>query len=220
MDAAHLLKPGRLIALGTALRPDAHRIPAGEAETLARAGEILAEAERQAAEIAEEAKRGYERECRRGFETGRAEGQAAVLKRVLEEQAVLDRNLADLEQDIAELAISVARAVIGKAAEGEVALALAQRALREMRREKRAELRVAPPLVAEVRARIESILGEFPEIELVNVVEDSSLEAGKVVLESKLGRVDADVEMLLAEFDAHLARILRQRAALRDSSGG
>lgn len=216
MENALFLKSGRLSDLGTSLAPGAHRIPARAANTLQGAEEIIAAAEAKAERIVQEAQEVYESEKARGFAEGKAEGSAALLKKVMEEQAALDRGLAEMEAEIAKLSITVARAVIGEAAAEDVAVALTQRALREMRRQKRADLHVAPHLVEKVKERVDRILQDFPEVELLNVVEDSALAEGIVVLESKVGRVDADVEVLLAEFDAHLARITRGRAVKGD----
>lgn len=213
MAAPQLLKAGRLAELGASLGPGPQRVTAAEARALLGAEEIVAAAEARAAAIVEEAARLREEERRRGYEEGLAEGRAEVLRGLLAEQADLDRELAGLEAGVAATALTIARAVIGEVADPDLAASLAARALHEMRRERRADLRVAPALAAELRARLPEILEGFPEVEVVDVIEDGDLEGASVILESRVGRVEADLERVLARFEDGLARTVRDRAA-------
>ncbi|MEM8596895.1 MAG: FliH/SctL family protein [Pseudomonadota bacterium] len=220
MASAHLLKPGRLAELGATLAPGAARMPAQEVDALVRAEAIVAEAEARATTIVAEAETVRQAERERGLEEGRAAGREEMLAAVLNSQAKADRAIASLEREVAGLALDIARAVIGEAAQADVAAALTSRALREMRRERRADLRIDPALAAEMQERIAGIVDEFPEVELVDVIEDSALSGPHVVLESRVGRVDAHVDRILSEIANQLANALQARGATTGESAG
>jgi type III secretion protein L len=73
--------------------------------------------------------------------------------------------------------------------------------MKQMRREKVAELRVSSSLHEHFRARISAIASEFPEVRLVDVVEDSTLEPSRVILETSIGRVDGDIAQRLDDLE-------------------
>jgi len=74
-------------------------------------------------------------------------------------------------------------------------------ALKQMRREKKAELRVAPEQYAELRDRIEDIRKDFPEIQLIDVVEDPALKPPQIVVETSIGRVEGDLGRHIEELE-------------------
>jgi flagellar biosynthesis/type III secretory pathway protein FliH len=62
------------------------------------------------------------------------------------------------------------------------------------------------------RTAIASITREFPEIELVDVVEDAALTAPQIVLETSIGRVEGDFGHRVGELEEILRTATSQRA--------
>ncbi|MEL6773523.1 MAG: FliH/SctL family protein [Pseudomonadota bacterium] len=211
MDNGRFVVPGGLAALGASLGPDAQVMPAAEAEGLASAAAVLKAAQDKAAEIESAAVHAFITEKARGHAEGLAEGRAAALAELLADQARLDTALAEMESGLKDVAMTVARGVIGAAADADVAEALIKGALTKMRREARAELRVAASVAEEIRGRLDGIVAGFPEIELIDLIPDQDLQPGEIILESRIGRVDADVEALIAAFDGLLERGVQAR---------
>jgi len=69
---------------------------------------------------------------------------------------------------------------------------LVRTALGQMRREKKAELRVSSAQFAGMKARMDDFLADFPGIDFIDVIEDETLTAPNIVLESAIGHVSGD----------------------------
>jgi len=171
-------------------RDEARRI-VEEAE--AEAGRLVGDAEREAGELREAARR-------EGLEAGRAE-VAALLTRAA---ALRDRSLEDAERETAELALAVARRVIGEE------LRIAPDHVRSIVREVLGRARRAREVVVTVHPEdaetLRSMQAEADGARF-EVREDPSLTRGGCVVRTDLGELDARVEVQL---DA-LARALGAR---------
>ncbi|HSM92057.1 MAG TPA: FliH/SctL family protein [Anaeromyxobacteraceae bacterium] len=163
----------------------------------ARARAMLADAERDAARILASAA-----EVRlAAVAAGHAEGMAtaaAALARVAE---VREERLAALDGIVAEVALDVARRVIGEAlaANAEAVRAMARRALRAAASGGDVVLRVASADLTTVR-EAHGDLAALVERGSLTVLEDPSLARGEVVVESAGGRVDARIDAQLDAF--------------------
>lgn len=195
----------RLSELGYVLPAGAQVLDVADVEALEVSTGLVRAAEERAAMILDGAEAAREAEKRRGYAAGREEAGREALRRLLDEGAALDAGLAALEGDIAALVASCVRRLMSDFDDLARAESVVRDALKRMRREKRAELRVSPAQFSAFKASVGALVAEFPEMELVDVVEDSSLAAPAVVLESRVGRVEADVS---AELDA-LEALLR-----------
>lgn len=191
----------RLKEFGFDLPSGCHVLPDDTVRALDAAAEIVRSAEARACDMSERAELAFEQRRRDGYEAGLDEARRESLRRLLAENAQLDAGLRACEADLARLVASCARKLLGDFDDGARAEAVVRDALRRMRREKRAELRVAPEQAAALRSRLGAILAEFPEIELVDVVPDAALTPPRIVLESRIGRVEGDFAARLAELD-------------------
>jgi type III secretion protein L len=116
-----------------------------------------------------------------------------------------------VERDLAAVVAASVRKLIDTFDDATRAEAVVRGALRQMRREKKAELRVSTEQLAHFRDAIGAIIKEFPEVELVDVIEDTSLTAPQVVLETSIGRVEGDFGQRLKELDEILRTAASQR---------
>lgn len=191
----------RLRELGFRLPAGASIIPKEEFRPVEDASALLAEAEARAREIVAGAEAAYQRECERGYQDGLARANLEAAERLLRESDILDAKLRDVEHDLANVVAASVRKLTDTFDDVARAEAVVRGALKEMRKERRAELRVAPEQLAHFRAAIGRIISEFPEVELVDVVEDSSLQAPQVVLETSVGRVEGDFGRTIDELE-------------------
>jgi type III secretion protein L len=207
----------RLSNLGFRLAAGAHVLKRDDFTAIEEATSLLADAEEKAAAIVRESEEAYEREKLRGYQDGLAEAGIESVERLLRESHVLDQNLARIERDLSRLVAGSVRKLIDGFDDETRAEAVVTAALKQMRREKRAELRVPIALYEHFRTRIGAITKEFPEIDLVDVVEDPGLAATQIVVETSIGRVDADLSQRLDDLESAIRSTHTQVAA--DAAG-
>ena len=194
----------RLKDIGVRLEPGVHIVPAQDFTAVEEANRVLEAAEERASAIVEDARRVYAEEKIRGYDDGRADAQLDAFERLLAEQRTLDTALQGVENDLARLVETCVRKLIHSFDESARAESVVRQALSKMRREKRVELRVPSSLYAFFRASIDTIRTDYPEVELVDVVEDDSLDAEQIVVETSIGRVDGNLGRRLEELNVIL----------------
>lgn len=199
----------RLAELGFALPEGLHILPAATFAPVAEATQLVADARARAEEIVEEARTERENERRRGFEEGLLEGRLRAARETLRQSADLDARLQALERELSAIVLASMRKLVDGFDADARAMAVVRGALKQMRREKKAELRISSEQVGYFRARVSAILAEFPGFELIEVVEDASLSVPRVVVETSIGRVEGDLGSRLDE----LAGIVREIAS-------
>ncbi len=206
----------QLKELGFRLEAGIHLLPRRMVGAMDEASALVEAARRQATEIVADAEQAFAREKARGYEEGRAQAGREAAARLLDENALLDLRLREIEDELAGIVIACVRKLVQGFGDDEQAASLVRAALVQMRREKRAELRVAPAQYAAMREGIGRIVADFPEVELVDVVEDATLSPPRIVLETAIGRVEGD---LGRDLEA-LERIVRACALAGDGQAG
>jgi type III secretion protein L len=191
----------RLNEFGFKLAAGAHIVRRSDYTALSEANQILSEAEAASNKIRHQANEAYQREKRRGYEDGLREARIESVGQLLQESRDLDQGLQAIERDLSRLVVACVRKFIDGFDNVVRAEAFVQAAMKQMRREKAAELRVPTALYAHFREKIGAIASEFPEIKLVDVVEDSTLEPSRLILETSIGRVDGNIAQRLADLE-------------------
>lgn len=192
----------RLSELGYALAPGPQLLAPEAVEPVAAATGLLREAEARAAAIVRAAEDAYARRSDEGYADGLARAKLAAVERLLEESAALDAGLRATEAEMARIVAACLRKLVDDYDDQARIQATVRGALRQMRREQRSELRVSSAQFAAVKAGIDRIVAEFPDVELVDVVEDAALVPPQIVLESPVGRVEVEFGMSLAALEA------------------
>ena len=192
----------RLSDLGFRLAAGAHVIKRAELSAVDEATRLLGEAERRAAEIVADAQKAYEDEKLRGYQDGLANAKIEAVQRLLDESAVLDQSLVAIERDLSRITAASVRKLIDEFDDKARAEAVIRVALKQMRREKRAELRVSSRLYEHFRGRIGEIMKDFPEVDLVDVVGDPALDPSQIILETSIGRVDGDLGARIEDLES------------------
>ena len=196
----------RIGELGASLASGPFVIPAQRFEPIDAATRLLQEAEARARQIVADAEQAYRDEQKRGYDDGLAEARLGTVERLLAENRSLEIGLQNFEHDLSRIVMSCVRKLVDGFNDAERAEALVRTALKQMRQEKRAELRVPPALGQHFKGMIGNLIQEFPEVELVDVVEDSSLEGSHIVLETSIGRVDGNLGQRLSDLDVIIHR--------------
>jgi type III secretion protein L len=189
----------RLKNLDYTLASGAHIIPHEAFSAVEEANGLVEQAEAARDEILQAAQQSYHDERRRGYDEGQMEARLEAIAQLLYESHELDQCLLTIERDLTRLVSDCVRKLVGGFDDTARAEGLVRSALQQMRREKCAELRVPSHLHQYFRKSMASVLKEFPEVQLVDVVEDSALEADYIVLETSIGRVEGSVTQRLED---------------------
>ncbi|WP_421682168.1 type III secretion system stator protein SctL [Stutzerimonas urumqiensis] len=174
-------------------RPAGRLLRAAEARAWQDGFGFIEAAREQAAQVREGAMAEADMARRQGYAEGRAQGADAAAELLARTQADVDRYLAGLEDQLAQLALGIVRQVIDGLDDAERIAALAARALADFRDERALSLRVAPERVAAVQRRLAERLGDAAP----DVIGDAHLHGGQATLVGAMTEVELDAEAQL-----------------------
>jgi type III secretion protein L len=164
-----------------------------------------------------EAERG--RLIEQGRQAGERAGAAAISQRVADATQRLDQLLAGSEDWIAELVVDTVERILGGLDRREATLAAATAALRSFRHARRLSIRVPPGDVAWIERGLDADL-EPPLRALLVIQPDANLGAGRCVVASEFGLVEAGIEEQIAALRSGVrARIDESRADEETATG-
>lgn len=189
----------KLDEIGCGLGSSTGVIKRADCATLDTAARIVEDAKRRAAQIIDDAQAGHEAERQRGYSEGVRQAEAHAFAQVLDQQVELDARLAGLEAELAHVVFDLVVKIVGRFDDMSIARNLTRQALQRMRREKRIQLFVSPDLVDRMKEQCADLIGDFPEVELIDVVGDADLSSGDVILQSELGRVTCVLDDALGD---------------------
>jgi flagellar biosynthesis/type III secretory pathway protein FliH len=196
------------------LAPASRRVPGAVFDAAARARAIVAEAEEEAGRIRGEAEAEASRARARALAEGREAGLARAAAEIVRAAEARDRLVAAAVGDVLDAAAALAARILGREAEcdGELVVAMAERALAEARGRRRVTLRVNPADEARLR--------EVGTGLAAAVRADPSVSRGGVVVETASGeldgRIEAQVEALRRALDEPGAPGLEGRATAEE----
>lgn len=148
----------------------------------------------EAGRILQTAKRQAELLQRRAYFDGRAAGiagaQAEAIKHILEGQKQARELIAASESRIVELAVAIVARIAPRLDQGDLISALVSEALAAIRDERHVVVRVASAAERTTRTMLDRWQCEHPEVEIVDLVIDPSLESLACVVETELGRIE------------------------------
>jgi flagellar assembly protein FliH len=205
-------------------------LPADDPAALARASELLEQAHARAGEIVAQALReasatehdAYTEGRQAGYRDGALEARGeladamALLQRALNESRTIhDRLLRNAEHELIELVIDVARSVLGAQLALEPALVLdtVERALARAGAQNVVRVRVHPGDRGTVTAAMTERHGEAVPFA---ILDDHTVSVGGCVIDTAAGEIDARLDVQLDE----IARILRSSLPDAGLDGG
>jgi type III secretion protein L len=165
-------------------------------EANAKSQQILNEALEKRTQIFDEAKKYYENEAKRGYDDGYSTGKAELSQKLAELAVKSADNVKYLESSIAGLAIKALQRIVGEVDRRELIVNIVRQALKSVKSQKEAILKVSPQDSQAVRDHLKEILSDGI-VDYLEVVADSRLNPGTCILETDLGVVDASLDVQL-----------------------
>jgi type III secretion protein L len=157
---------------------------------------ILDEALDKRKQIFEEAKKYYANEAKRGYDDGYATGKAEMAKQLAELTVKSSDNVKYLESSISGLVVKALQRIIGEVDRRELIVDIVRQALKAVKNQQEAILKVSPQDSQAVRDNLKEILSDGI-VDYLEVVADSRLKPGTCILETDLGVVDASLDVQL-----------------------
>ena len=182
-------------------------VTAAEAGVLAQAGEIIAAAETEAAQIRAEAKEAYAAERKRGYDDGIAAGKAEILMQKLNLLDESVRYMESIELKISEIVMKALMKCVAEIGDTELVVQIVKKSMQAVvRNQRQITLKVNPAMVSVVKGRLQEILADFPSLSYIDVVEDAHLDATACVVETEAGLVEASVDGQLAAIEKSIRK--------------
>ena len=180
---------------------------------------ILDEALHKREQIFEEAKKYYENEAKRGYDDGYATGKAEMAKQLAELTVKSADNIKYLESSIAGLVVKALQRIIGEVDRRELIVDIVRQALKAVKNQREAILKVSPQDSQAVRDNLKEILSDGI-VDYLEVVADSRLDPGTCILETDLGVIDASLDVQVEAIIGAFKKVMPKdsAAATRNSS--
>lgn len=192
---AALLGPGRVVkAAQAAVLLD---VAALKEEALRESAARIEAAQAQAGRIRDEAQA-------EGREMAAVELQDRLFEIAESSVAAIGRT----EERILELALQIARRILGDFDQADAAARIAARGMRFGAHSSFVRLRVAPHLVEAINARLGSIIGTAMPLSAVQVIADERIHDAGCIMETDAGIVDATIDSQLTAIERGLGRTL------------
>ena len=194
------------------LASDRRLVKASEVATVRTADEIIAAAEADAARIREEAKVAFEEEKKRGYEKGLADGKMEIAMQKLDLVDSSVKFMESIEGKMADIVMKALKSCVVEIGDSEMVVQIVRKTMKAViRTQRQVTVKVAPEMVASVKARVDALRAEYPTIETLDVVEDSRLKGPACILETEAGVADASVDTQLAAIEKSIQRHLSAR---------
>lgn len=186
---------------------DAALVKAADAAVVAQAEDIVSAAENEAARIAEEAKAAYEAEKRRGYEDGLAAGREAMMMQKLDQLKASIDFMEGVEMKMGELVIKALQKCVAEIDDRDLVFQIVRKSMQAIvRAQRQITIKVAPSMVPVVKARMETILAQFPSVVFAEVVEESRLDETACIVETEAGTVEASIGNQLAAIEKSIRK--------------
>ena len=191
------------------LSSDRRLVKAAEVGTVRTAEEIVVAAEAEAARIREEAKVAFEEEKKRGYEKGLADGKMEIAMQKLDLVDSSVKFMESVEGKMADIVMKALKSCVVEIGDSEMVVQIVRKTMKAViRTQRQVTVKVAPDMVASVKARVDALRAEYPTIETLDVVEDSRLTGPACILETEAGVADASVDTQLAAIEKSIVRHL------------
>ncbi|MBP0944728.1 FliH/SctL family protein [Pseudomonas alliivorans] len=175
-------------------RPGTRIVRAADADRWIDGYAFVAAAHEEARRVREGSAQWLEQARAEGFEHARRQGAEEAAARLAQTHAQVDHYLAGLESSLAELAMNIARQVLGELDERERLLRCTAQALSAFRQDQTLTLYVPHNEVERLRQHIAQ--GSL-SLQALNVEGDDQLEAGQARLSSPAGSVELGLDAQL-----------------------
>ena len=185
-------------------------VKADEVATFAKAAEIIAAAEAESSRIAEEAKRAYESERKRGYEDGLAEAKEKILEQKLDLIAESVDYMQSVENEMGGIVMKALRKCVSDIGDETMTVQVVKKAMEAIvRAQRQVTIRVPSDKVQLVKDRMGEILKDFPAVNFTEVIEDPRLTGAACVVETAAGMVESSIDSQLKAIEKSIKKRLK-----------
>lgn len=191
-----------------------------EYQTFYKGSQIVKAAENQAAKIEKEAKKAFKAEKQRGFDEGMMESRIEQSEQMLK---MVDRTinyLAEVENTMADILMSAVKKIIDGFDDKDMVVGLIKSALQYVRNQHEVTVRVPPSQFTHVKEKVAEILADYKGVGFINPVSDPRLEKGSCILESKIGVIDASIDIQMEALQRRFSKLTHETMGAITKSAG
>lgn len=184
------------------------------------APQVLAGARAEAARLREETLRQATEQAeqiRREAEEASAQERSRLMLQAI---ATRDAYMAEIEIELVNVVINAVRSIFSQYSDHERATLAVGKALKALRQQTQATLRVHPSHHDALCAAVENLLKQSPPLKTLVVEHDSRLKPGTFVLNSDMGQIETDIESQLRAIENSLMRSVKTPEASRTKVAG
>ncbi|MDR2419952.1 MAG: HrpE/YscL family type III secretion apparatus protein [Puniceicoccales bacterium] len=171
-----------------------------------KSAELLQKAKESCDKMLKEAAQRFKQEESRGHAEGLENAKAEIAQKLIELTQRQEEAWAQLEQGMGKVTVQALERVLGEMDSGEVTVRIVKNALKAVRGQKQATLKVSAADATAVRERLDEILRVNGEVKYLDIVADSHLAHGTCFLETEYGVIDASLETQLAAIQAAMEK--------------
>ncbi|MCL6270556.1 HrpE/YscL family type III secretion apparatus protein [Sansalvadorimonas sp. 2012CJ34-2] len=189
------------------LAPGQKVINAADYTVIEKSTKLVDQAREQARQIEEEAKKAYQQEKERGYQDGLMQSRLEQSEQMLK---MVDRSisyLADVEASLADILMTAVNKIIEGYDDRALTVGLIKSGLQHVRNERQVTVRVPPSHYSYVKEQVADILSGYKGVGILNPVSDPRLKAGSCILESKIGVVDASIDIQMEALKKNFAKL-------------
>lgn len=172
-------------------------LKAAEYKIISKVASILDIACERSDAIIDQAKQSFEKEKQRGFDEGVMKSKIDQSEQMLKMVGRSINYLAEVEGDMADILMNAVKKIIDGFDDRELTVGLIRSALQHIRNERQVNVRIPPGHYNFVKEKVSEILADYKGVGFINPVSDPRLESGSCILESKIGVVDASIDVQL-----------------------
>lgn len=173
---------------------------------------IVEAAEKKAADIIQSANDIFLKQKALGYEAGLnqvKENQSQIILKTLEK---CREYLINSKLQLTKIVIQAIRKLVGEFDDVELALKITNQAIDSVSNQREIILRVAAEQENDIKARLDDIRQQHPEIIHIEVTADERVEPGGCLLETKIGVIDATLKNQLTAIENSLLKQVNDRA--------
>ena len=182
-------------------------LKASQYQTMHAGLEIIEAAKLHAQEIEQAAQAMFESEKERGFNEGMMESKIEQSEQMLK---MVDRTinyLSEIENTMADILMSAVKKIIEGFDKKTLVIGLIKSALHHVRNQHEVVVRVPPAQYQHVKESVNDILVHYKGVGFINPVSDPRLSAGQCILESKIGVIDASIDLQLEALKRRFSKV-------------
>ena len=168
-------------------------IKAADFWAMCEAREMVEDAVRRHDEIIARAKAAYLAEQRRGYEEGNQQARLEQSRKMIELATQTVEYFARIESQMVDLVLDAMRHIVSGYDDRDRVIEAVRTCLAAVRSQKQLKLRVHPAQVGIVKASLDPLLRQYPDVSSVDVVGDRSLARDTCAVESGIGTVEASM---------------------------